>query len=316
MKNNHCLYCYQSLNENEIDFHIKCCEKFFGTPTQPELDLDKDNLDKLAEEIVIRSVAITGVQPKLSLTIEKIPGNDKGSRMTIVGLWGNFILKPQSALHPSLPENEDLTMHLAEMLGILTAEHSLMRTKAGGLAYIVKRFDRVENEKLQCEDLCQLSELLTEAKYRGSMEKTGKIIKEYVANPMLDAIAFFEIVLFSFITGNADMHLKNFSILRDPKGRYNLAPAYDLLNTKLAVPDDKEEMALTINARKSKITSKDFDILGQSLGMNEKQLSAVYKKFSSHIHQLEKFIEIGFLPLNLKKEYVALFKERCNRLSL
>ncbi len=316
MKINRCLYCYHPLQENETDFHVKCCEKFFGTSTQPELDLDKNNLDKLAEEIVIRRVAITGVQPKLSLTIEKIPGDNKGSRMTIVGLWGNFILKPQSILHPSLPENEDLTMHLAEMLGILTAEHSLMRTKSGELVYIVKRFDRAEKEKLQCEDLCQLSELLTEAKYRGSMEKTGKIIKQYVANPMLDAIAFFEIVLFSFITGNADMHLKNFSILRDTKGRHNLAPAYDLLNTKLAVPDDNEEMALTINARKSKITRKDFDVLAHYLGMNEKQLNTDYEKFSSHMKELEKFIEISFLPNNLKKEYKILFKERCTRLNL
>ncbi len=314
MKNNRCLYCYQPLQVDEIDFHQKCCKTFFGTPNQPELYLDKDNLNKLAEEIITRSVAITGVQPKLSLTIEKISGNDKRSRMTIVGLWGNFILKPQSTQHPFLPENEDLTMHLAQIFGINTADHSLMRTTSGELAYIVKRFDRMNKEKLQCEDLCQLSEMLTEAKYRGSMEKTGKIIKQNVANPILDAISFFEIALLSFITGNADMHLKNFSILKDEKNRYNLSPAYDLVNTKLAVPEDKEEMALTINARKNKITINDFNALATSLGLNEQQTKNSYNKFNFHFIPMLQLIDLSFLPEELKENYKNIFLDRTERL--
>jgi serine/threonine-protein kinase HipA len=314
MKNNRCLYCYQPLKKEEIDFHQKCSETFFGTSTQPQLNLDKDNLNKLAKEIIIRSVAITGVQPKLSLTIEKNPGNDEGPRMTIVGLWGNFILKPQSTEHPFLPENEDLTMHLSQIFGINTADHSLMRTTSGELAYIVKRFDRINKDKLQCEDLCQLSELLTEAKYRSSMEKTGKIIKLNVANPILDAISFFEIALLSFITGNADMHLKNFSILKDEKNRYNLSPAYDLVNTKLAVPDDKEEMALTINARKNKITINDFNVLAKSLGLNDQQIKNTYTKFSTRFSEMQELINKSFLPENLKESYKDIFLARTKRL--
>lgn len=314
MKNNRCLYCYLSLKEDEIDFHQKCSEIFFGTPAQPELKIDSDNLNTLAKEIIIRSVAVTGVQPKLSLTIEKIPGNAKGARMTIVGLWGNFILKPQSTEHPFLPENEDLTMHLAQIFGINTAAHSLMRTISGELAYVVKRFDRINKEKLQCEDLCQLSEQLTEAKYRGSMEKTGKIIKQNVANPILDAISFFEITLLSFLTGNADMHLKNFSILKDEKNRYNLSPAYDLVNTKLAVPEDKEEMALTINTRKNKITINDFNALAKSLGLNDQQIKNTYTKFNTHFSEMLELINNSFLPQNLKENYKEIFLARTNRL--
>jgi serine/threonine-protein kinase HipA len=314
MKTNRCLYCYQPLEKG--DFHEKCCQKFFGTLTPPLLDLDKNNLEKLAEEVVVRSVAITGVQPKLSLTIERIPEDNRKSRLTIVGLWGNFILKPQSTLHELMPENEDLTMHLSEILGINTAEHTLFRTASGEIVYIVKRFDRIGKEKLLCEDLCQLSEVLTEKKYRSSMEKTGKIIKKNVANPLLDAIAFFEIALFSFISGNADMHLKNFSILKDLKGRYNLSPAYDLLNTKLAVPEDQEEMALTVNARKNKIARKDFDALGSNLGMNEKQINQVYDKFSNKLAELFSFIDQSFLTENLAAEYKAILKERSERLGL
>src|SRR5690349_2275160 len=242
-----CLYCYLPLKNKETDFHEKCCMTFFGVPAPPKLDLSKKKLEEMANEIVSHRVAVTGVQPKLSLTIEKVHGDNKNSRLTIVGvIGGNFILKPQSEEHPSLPENEDLTMHLSKLLEIKTAAHALIRLKSGELAYITKRFDRVNGDKLPCEDLCQLSEELTEYKYRGSMERVCKIIKQYATYPMLDALSFFEITLFSFLTGNADMHLKNFSILRDVKSNYVLSPCYDLLSTKLAHAGDTEEMALTL----------------------------------------------------------------------
>jgi len=315
MKNKRCLYCYKPI-EKEADFHIKCCQLFFGTTIQPELDLPKQHMHELANEIVSRSIAITGVQPKLSLDIEKLPGDNKNSRMTIVGLWGQYILKPQSEIHLYMPENEDLTMHLAKIVGINTADHSLIRLKSGELAYITKRFDRVNNEKIQCEDLCQLSELLTEYKYRSSMEKTGKKIKQYVTKQMLDTVTFFEIALFSFLVGNSDMHLKNFSILKDKKGNYNLSPAYDLLNTKLTVPEDLEEMALTINARKNKITRKDFDTFAKNLGMNEKQTQNVYHKFDYYLYPMLKFIDISFLPDKLKEGYKNIICDRSKRLSI
>lgn len=311
-----CLYCYSALYEAEMDFHEKCSLKFFGSPIPPEINLDKKGLEKLAKEIVLRSVAITGVQAKLSLTIEKIPGNNKNSRMTIVGVNGNYILKPQSEEHPSLPENEDVTMHLSELFGIKTAEHSLIRLKSGDLAYITKRFDRIDGEKLQCEDLCQLSEILTEHKYKSSMEKTGKVIKKYSTYPILDALSFFEIAIFSFITGNADMHLKNFSLLKDRKDNYLLAPSYDLLSTKLAVSEDNEEMAMTINGRKTKIERKDFDALGLNLGLNEKQINSAYKKLEEKRNEIIDFIKSSFLPENLKKEYVKLIKNRIMNLKL
>jgi len=314
MKIKRCLYCYNVLSENETDFHEKCSSTFFGEPIQPELKLDKKELVILAKEIINRSIAVPGVQPKLSLTIEKIKGDNKKSRMTIVGYQGKFILKPQSNDFESLPENEHLTMCLAKLLGIKTAECSLIRTTSGELAYIVKRFDRIDGEKLQCEDLCQLSELITEKKYNSSMEKTGKLIKMNVANPILDALAFFEIALFSFLTGNADMHLKNFSILKDQKNRYNLSPAYDLLNTKLATPTDKEEMALTLNGRKNKITLNDFESLAQNLGLNEKQTAHIYYKIELCFSDILRLIEESFLSDNLKKDYKQIFLERTKRL--
>jgi len=313
----HCLYCYLPLENKETDFHAKCCMNFFGVPVPPKFDLSKKNLEEMAKEIVIRSVAITGVQPKLSLTIERIQGDNKNSRLTIVGVMGgNFILKPQSEEHPSLPENEDLTMHLSELLEIKTGEHSLIRLESGELAYIIKRFDRINGDKLPCEDLCQLTEELTEYKYRGSMERVGKTIKQYSSYPMLDALGFFEIALFSFITGNADMHLKNFSILRDIKNNYVLSPCYDLLSTKLAHTGDNEEMALTLNGRKNRITRKDFDLFGKNLGLTDKQVSTVYEKFSNRKGDLLNFILISFLPKDLKQEYEEIIKTNTEKISL
>jgi serine/threonine-protein kinase HipA len=314
---NRCLYCYLPLNDGENDFHVRCANVFFGLDKPPVIDLTKENLEEMAKDIVARSIAVTGVQPKLSLALEYPKGANKNSRLTIVGVMGgNFILKPQSDKHDFVPENEDLTMHLADLLEIKTGDHSLIRLRSGDLAYIIKRFDRVNGEKLSCEDLCQLSEELTEHKYRGSMEKAGKIIKQYSDFPMLDALNFFELTVFSFITGNADMHLKNFSILKDSKHNYVLSPAYDLLSTKLAVPEDKEEMALTINARKSKISKKDLTALGKNLGLTEKQMDGVFKKLRDRKDAIQKVINISFLPDKLKTAYADLVKQRLKRIEI
>lgn len=213
MNEKRCLYCYLPLSKEETDFHEKCCKKFFGTSTPPIFDYTNEEMQQLAEQIVSRSIAVTGVQPKLSLTLEKTANDPKKNRLTIVGLWGNFILKPPTSEFPNLSENEDLTMHLAKLFKIKTADHSLIRLKSGELAYITKRFDRINGDKLAMEDMCQLTETLTEDKYRSSIERVGKKIKQFSSVPGLDTINFFELVLFSFITGNADMHLKNFSLL-------------------------------------------------------------------------------------------------------
>jgi len=207
--NQRCLYCYQPLSEREQDFHTKCCKKFFATTIPPQLALGKEELQEMARQLIIRSVAVTGVQPKLSLDLERTDA--RTSRLTVVGLWRGYILKPPAEQFENLTENEDLTMKLAAWCGIKTADHTLIRLQSGELAYLTKRFDRQGNRKIHTEDLCQLTETLTEHKYRGSIEKVGKTIRTYATNKGLDALALFELVVFCFITGNADMHLKNFS---------------------------------------------------------------------------------------------------------
>ena len=311
-----CLYCYQPLSDSAGDFHAACSKKFFGTETPPQLALTNDKMQELAKDIVLRSVAVTGVQPKLSLTIEKEPGDPKKSRFTIVGLWGHFILKPPTTEFPFLPENEDLTMHLAALFGLPTAEHSLIRLESGELAYITKRFDRSGEERLPMEDMCQLTETLTSDKYRSSMEKIGKCVWSFASRPGLAAISLFEMVLFCYLSGNADMHLKNFSLLTQTDDEIVMAPAYDLVCTKIVIPDDKEESALTINGRKSKLARRDFDALALNLKIPERSKENIYTRFSEKLKQAEQWINFSFLPAGVKGEYLHIINTNKEKIGL
>lgn len=309
-----CLYCYQPLEQGQTDFHPQCSKKLFGTTTPPELPFTKDDIESLALEVVRSQVTVTGVQPKLSVDLEKEANGKK--RFTIVGLWGKYILKPQTELYVNLPENEDLTMHLATMVNIKTVPHSLIRFKDGSLAYITKRIDRDKKKgKIPMEDMCQLTEKLTEQKYKGSHEQIAKIIMLHSAYPVLDLLTYFEVLLFCYLTGNADMHLKNFSLYK-PANEYILAPAYDLLSTKLVLPDDKDELALTLNAKKRKLKKSDFNNLLNTYKIDEKVIENIYEKYRKIVPQWLNFIDTSFLPQQMKEEYKSIINKRKSILDL
>lgn len=307
-----CLSCYKELSENEIDFHSKCARKIFGSHTLPRIDFDSKQIEELAKRIINKSIALTGVQPKLSLNL--INNKNKQSRFTIVDLEGNYILKPASNDYINLPENEDLTMHLADLVKIKTAKHTLIRLKSGELAYLTKRFDRKENQKISVEDFCQLSENLTEHKYRGSIDKISKLIYLYTKNSGLEAQRLFEIVLFNYLVANADMHLKNYSLIENEFNEYELSPAYDLLNTLILIPDDKEESALTINGKKNRLKIEDFDQLAKSLKISEKSLQSIYKKFVKVKPKWDEFIQQSFLNDDVKLEYQEIVNNRFKKI--
>jgi serine/threonine-protein kinase HipA len=309
MKN--CLFCYQTLDNDTSDYHPTCSKKLFGTPHPPLIDFNLSELHELAKEHVIHSKAVTGVQAKLSLNVLK--EHNQPARLTMIGLHGDFILKPPSTEFKELPENEDVTMHLAELVKIKTAQHGLIRLKSGELAYITRRFDRHKGNKIAVEDFCQLTENLTEQKYRGSIELIGRTANRFTANKGYEAQRLFELVFFSFLTGNADMHLKNFSLIENAIGEYEFSPAYDLLSTKLALPEDKEESALTINGKKHKISKKDFDALAISLNINEKSLQAIYNRFVAIIPAWEALITQSFLSAATQKAYISLIQEQRNK---
>lgn len=302
-----CLICYEPLTPQETDYHLKCIARVFGLKQMPEFDIDEKNLSDYAKKIIGANKAITGVQPKLSLGLEE---TKKSIRFTIVDDKSNYIIKPQSETYLCLPENEDLCMHLANALGIEVAKHSLVRLKSGKLAYLTKRFDRDETNKIACEDLCQLTETLTEHKYRGSYEKVGKTIAQYSTQSGLDILHYFQLVLFSFISGNADMHLKNFSMMEKKDGTFCLSPAYDLVSTHLVIQGEEEQMSLNLNGKKNKISRKDFDALGLNLKLTEKQIQNCYNLFIDRLDKLNWWIDNSFLPTENINELKKMISER------
>lgn len=308
---NKCLYCYQELEEGQKDFHPRCARKFFGTKDVPLFEYRHEDLDRLAEEVIRAQTSLTGVQPKLSLNLNKHEG---ASRLTIVGLWGDYIFKPQTEDYPQLPENEDLTMHLAEAAKINVVPHSLIRLADGRLGYITKRIDRTDSgEKIDMEDLCQLTLHPTEYKYKGSYEQIAKVIAQHSATPKLDLTNYMQLLLFCFVTGNNDMHLKNFSLYRPSTG-YQLTPAYDLLNVAIANPKDNEEMALPVSGRKTKLRLDDFINAAKTIGLDEKVVLRLIEGFRKTLPKWQKLIQTSFLSDDMKHAYEELILSRLERL--
>lgn len=309
-----CLYCYQLLNEDQSDFHPSCSKKIFGQPSPPELPYIENQMEELALQVVRSQVTITGVQPKISLHITS-HRNNAPKRFTIVGLWGGYILKPPTAQYAQLAEVEDVTMHLASIAKIDVVPHSLIRLQSGNLSYITKRIDRTAKGKIHMEDMCQLTGKLTEDKYQGSYEQIGKAIMKYSTNPTLDVVNFFEMVLFSFLTGNADMHMKNFSLIRKPGLGPVLSPAYDMVATVIVNPADDEDLALTLNGKKKKIKYEDFTAAFTTLKLEEKQQQMIFRKMEKAKEKWMEFIDISFLGNDYKQTYKQLITERFKRLS-
>ena len=307
-----CLYCYQPL-EGTADFHQKCSQAFFGTTIPPELPYTVDDMAILAKEVVERSVAVPGVQPKLSLTVVNEAAGQTDGRLTVVGaLGGNFILKPPSADYEQMPANEHVTMRIAETFGIPVVPSSLIRLKSGELAYITKRIDRAfDNTKIHMLDMFQITEAFD--KYRSSMERVGKAVADYSENTLLDLTLLFDLTLFCFVTGNNDMHLKNFSLIRGNLG-WQLAPAYDLLNVAIINPDDNEELALTLGAKKRKLTRKHFEQFGSDLGLNNRQIAATFRRLFKNKATIDHWLSESFLSLELQKTYKDLVEQRYAKL--
>ena len=306
-----CQYCYKELGEGEVDFHKACSKKFFGVPTAPELPYSLDELDSLAAQVIKSQTTLTGVQAKLSLHLDRHEGS---KRLTIVGLWGDFIFKPQTQSYKTLPENEDLTMHLAEIAKIKVVPHTLIRLQDGTLGYLTKRIDRTsEGGKIPMEDMCQLTERQTEYKYKSSYEQIAKVIAKHSYVPLLDLTDFYEQVFFNWLVGNNDMHLKNYSLYA-PKGKWVLTPAYDLLNVSMVNPKDTEELALTLNAKKKRIKKSDFVRAMETSGISPKVFDNILAKYRKLLPKFNEIIDLSFLDKEDKEIYKQSITSRLARI--
>ncbi|MBS1499776.1 MAG: HipA domain-containing protein [Bacteroidetes bacterium] len=321
MANAKCYGCYQALSATERLYHARCSRKLFGTPVPPMLPFTEKDIVGLAEQSVLRSATVAGAQTKLSLGLMRGESTTSPDRFTILGVWGSHILKPPTPNYPHMVELEDLTMHLAELAGIRTVPHGLLPMEDGTLAYITRRVDRIGKPggrkvtKLHMEDMCQLTERQTEHKYKGSHEQIAKAITRFAQNTLSDQTIFYEQVLFSFLTGNADMHLKNFSLLKEVEGHYSLSPAYDLVPSSLLI-NETEELALTLNGRKSKLTRSDFETAMRAAGLNDRAIANLFNRFAKALPKWNAFIPLSFVPEELQDPFIKLIEERAVRMGL
>lgn len=252
-------------------------------------------------------MSIQGIQPKVSTIL-----NIKNSGFEIVDQGGEFIMKPQSVDYTELPQNEDVSMRLAAMVDIETPLHGLIYSKDNSLTYFIKRYDRIgKKQKRAVEDFAQLSGNTRDTKYRSSMENVAKLIEQFCTFPVIEKVKLFRLTLFSYLIGNEDMHLKNFSVItRDAK--IELSPAYDLLNTTIAIGNALEELALPLSGKKRNFTKNNFlEYYGQQhLGLRTQVIDDVLADFSNAIESWKNTIEISFLSATMKQKYVEIIEQR------
>ena len=313
---NYCLACHKKLEDGETNYHQNCLTAFWQEDTPVlQLEYELSQIEALAKENVAQRIIVTGVQPKLSLGFTH---ENAQNRLTIVGeLNGRYILKPPFHLYPQITEIEALSMLLAQACGIATVPFLLIPLKDGALAYLTKRIDRTaNNEKYPMEDACQFTERLTEHKYRGSYEQIAKGIITYAQNPLLDAVKFYEQVIVSFLIGNNDMHLKNFSLIAKDSKHYALAPAYDMVAVKLLIPEDQEELALNLNGKKRKIKRLDFNEAMTKAQIPAKAIENLWNRIEKGMQQWQELINSSSLSDENKSTLMTLIENRAKQLDL
>lgn len=311
----HCLACNKELDGNS-NYHESCLKAFWQEDTPVlQLDYKLSQIEALAKENIAQRIIVTGVQPKLSLGFTK---EDTQNRLTIVGaLNGRYILKPPFEQYPQMPEIEALSMLLVQACGIATVPFTLIPLKDGELAYLTRRIDRTANaEKYPMEDACQFTKRLTEHKYRGSYEQIAKGIIDYAQNPLLEVVKFYEQVIVSFLIGNNDMHLKNFSLIAFKNNQYQLAPAYDMVAVNLLIPDDPEELALNLNGKKIKLKQSDFNEALSKAQIPEKAIDNLWGRITKGIQTWPELISNSFLNTKQKEIFIELIENRAEQIGL
>ncbi len=276
----------------------------FNTKELPRVDFGLADISLEAQKMAGK-LSISGVQPKLSVKWDR-----KKNLLVSVAVGGGYILKPQTQSFPNIPENEQCCMDMAQILGIDIPAHCLIPLKDGSLSYVIARFDRSGLEKIHQEDFAQI--LGRGDKYKGSVEEIGRELKQISSVPGLYVQLFFERVVFNFLIGNGDAHLKNYSIFYCDENEVRLTPAYDLVSSKLVIPGE-EDSALTVNGKKNKLSGKDFQDLAQYLNIPQK---IRYEKFDQKLNVMSEIIGNSKLDKEKQARFIDITKERFQRIGL
>lgn len=281
----------------------KILKEMFNSNKLPVINFGLADISQQAQKLAGK-LSISGVQPKLSVRLDK-----KNNELIVVSEGGEYILKPQTSTFPNIPENEQCCMDIAERLGIDIPSHCLLPLKDNSLAYTVKRFDREKGGKYHQEDFSQILEM--NDKYKGSVENIGRKLKEISSAPGYDGQLLFERVVLNFIIGNGDAHLKNHSITYK-EGDIRLAPAYDIVCSKLVIPDE-EDSAITINGKKNNLKRSDFDQLAEYFSVPTR---IRYEKFEGKFNIMKEIIESSRMDEEKQEQLIKIVEERLNRLEL
>lgn len=293
---------------SRINYTDKQLRAMFGKPIKPTIPISLEQISAEAQKLAGK-LSISGVQPKLSVRLE-------GDRLQPVAKDGQYILKPQTQQFAELPQNEYLCMQMGTRFGLNTAESILLELSDGTPAYLVKRFDRFKKgkhmEKLSCEDMHQI--LGGPNKYAGSNEQIAKIINQYCTFAPLELQRFFEISIFNFAIGNGDAHRKNFSLLTNEKGIVALSPVYDLVSSRLVIPEEDEEMALTINGKRNRLNKKDFLCFAENIRVDANYAKTRIAELLELEDEFANMTKNSILTLQLRQQFAEIIAERLDRL--
>ncbi len=300
--------CWACLRPVDDDgrYHPACLRNVFGVARVPAIDVELAKLHTFALAMVGHT-SLSGVQRKISMRLEK-----ESRTLLVATEGGQFILKPQAQTFPALPENEHVSMRIAERVGIQIPPCALLELKDGSRAYLVRRFDRVSGRKLLQEDFCQLAMKSPKDKYQGSAELCAKLVLRYATAPLIEAERLFRLLVFAWWTGNGDMHLKNFSLLRGEDGNYRLSPAYDLVCTRLVIKGD--ELALPIGGTK-RIGRRRLLALATQCQLPTRVAERALQDHAAATADVIDLIRACLLPDEMKREFVDLIRSRAAILS-
>ena len=287
-------------------WHPTCLRKLFGVPEIPYiLNIFGGNFAELALGSAGK-LSISGVQPKLSVRVE-------GGKVLPADRKGTHIIKPAVPQRPEMPQNENLIMSLAAAAGIEVPPHGTLKNEIGETFYIVKRFDRRgSSTRIHVEDFCQAGDIPGGMKYRISAEFCGKLINRITSFPRIEVQKFFKLILFNFLVGNGDAHLKNYSFVHS-KQRIALSPAYDLVASCLLIPTETQS-AIPINGRDNKLRLKDFKALGENMKIPSELVSKSVHHLLNTIPDLIGLIEIAEFSSDMKRALAELIDTRASTL--
>jgi serine/threonine-protein kinase HipA len=316
--------CPSCLKPGYREFCASCRKTLFnGRRVSPILPFSRPDYNQRKREQGTR-LSISGVQSKHSLKLN-------GTELELTEKGGEYILKPVVAGEfenlGAMPANEHVTMQLArQVFSINTAGCAIVFFRDDlAPAFLTKRFDVLPGgSRLQQEDFAQIAEVSEEThgrnyKYDFSYEKIAVLMKRHVSAYAVEVEKYFTIVLFNYLVNNGDAHLKNFSLYRDPVvSSWLMTPAYDLLNTRLHLPN---ESAMALNLFEGDFETEshkangfysrdDFMEFGARIGIPVQRVERIINGIAGRQKQVEELLNRSFLDERLRTRFFGMTGER------